>query len=277
MSIRQHTSLASACASGLTSIVSFWIDLEDTDLDAVGPDGICPLCAAAFWGNDEVVDLLLDASCDPNARNADMSGSTALHAAAAQEHGKIAHLLLQYGANPTLADSEGRTACDLASVSEAIWPLFAARGLQRTPKDELVRKGVIRKVPHAAEPAGGGHDEPGGHPPPQQAPPPPSSQHGVPFYSRPGSAYVRADYGGGGGRSAGASGGSGSGSSGSTLPAVSEHGEGGIDPLANVDVPYFGRTPIEGGRERGGAEALSAAPAASTESIPTLSFWRDDL
>ena len=112
--------------------MSFLVDLQDTDLDALGPDGVSPLCAATIWGYDGIVRLLLDATCDPNVRNGDGMRSTALHAAASQEHGKIVHLLLQAGANAILEDGEGRTACDFASVSDAVWALFAARGLERS-------------------------------------------------------------------------------------------------------------------------------------------------
>ena len=105
-----------------------------------------PLCAATIWGYDGIVRLLLDATCDPNVRNGDGMRNS-LHAAASQEHGKMVHLLLQTGAaDAILEDGEGRTACDFASVSDAVWPLFAARGLERTPKSTLVDKRVIHKV-----------------------------------------------------------------------------------------------------------------------------------
>ena len=39
-----------------------------------------------------------------------------------------------------------RTPKDFASASDKIWPHFAALGLERTHRYELVDKGVIRKV-----------------------------------------------------------------------------------------------------------------------------------
>ena len=138
--------LCEAAASGQTSVVAFLIDNAETDIDALGSDGVSPLCAATIWGHEDVVQLLLDAGCDPNVRNDDGTSSTALHAAAFQEHGKILHMLLAAGANGTLQDSAGRTACDFASISDALWPLFAARGFTRTAKAELIEKRVIRKV-----------------------------------------------------------------------------------------------------------------------------------
>ena len=247
MPIRVAASLATACACGQESIVSFLVDLQDTDIDAVGADGVSPLCAATIWGYDGIVRLLLEATCDPNVRNADSMRSTALHAAASQEHGKIVHLLLQAGANATLEDGEGRTACDFASVSDAVWPLFAARGLQRTPKSTLVEKRVIHKI--FAPPAADERD----HQHPQQ-----SGSSSLTYYSRPGSAYARSE--------CALSGSSGPGTSSSSasstvtrLAGVPEHDHallGGIDPLERDDAQPFGRDGLGDGQ-------------------PCFSMWRD--
>ena len=157
--IHTHASLASACATGQQSIVEFLVSLEETDLDALDADGTSPLCAAVTWDFDPIVRLLVDAGCDVNVRNGGTQ-TTALHVAAIQENGRIAHRLLQAGADPTLEDVFGRSSCDFASPSASVWPLFAARGLVRTPKDELIRKGVIRKVAQVeAEGSSGGGTE----------------------------------------------------------------------------------------------------------------------
>jgi hypothetical protein len=123
-----RSSLCEACACGQEATVAFLVDLDETDLDALGPDGVSPLCAATIWGYNGIVRLLVEATCNPNVRNRDATRSTALHAAAAQEHGKIVHLLLQAGADATLEDGESRMPSDFASVSDAVWPLFAVRG-----------------------------------------------------------------------------------------------------------------------------------------------------
>ncbi|RLN97738.1 hypothetical protein BBJ28_00024688 [Nothophytophthora sp. Chile5] len=109
------------------------------------------------------------------------TGWTALHAAAFQEHGKVVRVLLANEADPRVADTEGRTPVDYASISEAIWPFFAgtmkvtrdlpclanahvmsvafallagmgiARGGHKSLKSELVAKGIIRKLPDQPE------------------------------------------------------------------------------------------------------------------------------
>mmetsp|Transcript_45911 Transcript_45911/g.106735 ORF Transcript_45911/g.106735 Transcript_45911/m.106735 type:complete len:243 (+) Transcript_45911:87-815(+) len=111
-----------------------------------GIDGTTPLCAAALWGHMDVLRLLLDSKASPGARNESGPGWTALHAAALQENGKACMLLLEHRANPQAKDSAGISACDYASCSEAVWPLFAAQGCTRVDKAVLVEKGVLRRA-----------------------------------------------------------------------------------------------------------------------------------
>jgi len=90
-------------------------------------------------------------------------------------------LLLDFKASPQERDVEGVTPCDYASVSEAVWPLFAARGCERVAKAGLVEKGVLRKASSTLElelEAGAGAAAGSG------------GRGLVPEYSRPGSAYV---------------------------------------------------------------------------------------
>ncbi|RHY99397.1 hypothetical protein DYB37_003830 [Aphanomyces astaci] len=89
------------------------------------------------------------------ARGARVSANNdALHAAAFQEHGKVVRMLLEADADPFVRDTDGRTACDYASISEAIWPFFAARGCEKSLKPDLIDKGIIRKVENQAEESG---------------------------------------------------------------------------------------------------------------------------
>jgi ankyrin repeat protein len=87
-------------------------------------DGTTPLCAAALWGNDSMVNFLLTKGANVNAKN-EGTGWTALHAAAFQEHGKVVRMLLDADADPKSRDCEGRSPIDYATISEAIWPFFA--------------------------------------------------------------------------------------------------------------------------------------------------------
>ena len=111
--IHTHASLASACATGQQSIVEFLVSLEETDLDALDADGTSPLCAAVTWDFDPIVRLLVDAGCDVNVRNGGTQ-TTALHVAAIQENGRIAHRLLQAGADANATMADGKRALTVA-------------------------------------------------------------------------------------------------------------------------------------------------------------------
>jgi ankyrin repeat protein len=67
---------------------------------------------AAYWGNIDVVKLLLERNVDPNIKN--KFGRTPLHMAAFWGHDDVVKLLLVRGADPTVKDKDGRTPLDLA-------------------------------------------------------------------------------------------------------------------------------------------------------------------
>jgi hypothetical protein len=105
-----------------------------------------------FWGCREVLKRILDLAEESNL-NVDLNAQnkttlwTPLHAASFQEHGPVVMLLLEKGASPAAEDSDGWTAVHYASVSDKIWPHFAARGLQRIPMQTLLDAGVIVSIP----------------------------------------------------------------------------------------------------------------------------------
>ncbi|KDO34789.1 hypothetical protein SPRG_00850 [Saprolegnia parasitica CBS 223.65] len=142
--VHAHVQFAEAAANGSKTMVEFLLD-NGADIDAPGRDGTTPLCAAALWGNETMVKFLLARGARVSARN-DGTAWTALHAAAFQEHGKVVRILLDADADPYARDAEGRTPTDYASISEAIWAFFAARGCEKSLKSDLVGKGIIRKV-----------------------------------------------------------------------------------------------------------------------------------
>lgn len=105
------------------------------------------LYMASFWGIYEAVKAIVETQgVDVDHANPGSSW-TPLHAASFQEHGKVVMFLLENGANPLAEDTYGRTPLDFASVSDKIWPLFAVKGLKRTPLGDLVTKSVMRQ-PH---------------------------------------------------------------------------------------------------------------------------------
>ena len=55
-------------------------------------------------------------------------------------------MLLEKGADPLIQDSAGRSVRDFASASDCVWPHFAAHGCQRMSKQDLIDRGIIKKV-----------------------------------------------------------------------------------------------------------------------------------
>lgn len=85
-----------------------------TDLNAKEPtNGSTPLIVAAFYGQTEVMKLLVENGADLNSQN--NQGSTALHTAAFVCYPEAVAFLLEKGANVQLKNTWGRTA--LESVS----------------------------------------------------------------------------------------------------------------------------------------------------------------
>ncbi|XP_071108756.1 unconventional myosin-XVI-like isoform X1 [Haliotis cracherodii] len=119
---------------------------ENIKIEGSGPEATqSQLYIACFWGIKDIVRNLLDKGTDPNYQNKDTLW-TPLHAAAFQEHGPVVMLLLDNNSQPELPDAEGRTPKDFASASDKVWPHFAAMGLERTLKSELIDKGIIKKI-----------------------------------------------------------------------------------------------------------------------------------
>ncbi|XP_074623564.1 uncharacterized protein LOC141881668 [Acropora palmata] len=150
---------------------------EDVQIDGDADQKLqSQLYIACFWGFYDVAKTLLDKGADVNAQNKDTLW-TPLHAATFQEHGKIVMLLLDRNAQPELPDGDGRSAKDFASASDKVWSHFAALSCPRTSKQELIEKGIIKKV------EGGDRTGSAGRPG--------SGPKGRPAaFSRPGSAYV---------------------------------------------------------------------------------------
>jgi uncharacterized protein len=73
---------------------------------------VTPLHSAAAGGHIAIVKLLLEHGADPNARQG--GGFTPLHSAAQNDDRESVEALLAAGADASLANDEGRTAADLA-------------------------------------------------------------------------------------------------------------------------------------------------------------------
>ncbi|KAM6978234.1 uncharacterized protein ankrd50l [Tautogolabrus adspersus] len=108
-------------------------------------DGMTPLLLAAYEGNDDVVELLLEAGADvdetagPDGNAPAAAAVTPLLAAAAMGHMKTVSRLLFWGAAVDAIDCEGRTALCLAAARGSVEVVRSLldRGLDENHKDDL--------------------------------------------------------------------------------------------------------------------------------------------
>jgi ankyrin repeat protein len=104
-----------AVKRGQEAVVLFLLD-GGQQVDGTADDGIdsghTALCAAAWYGQESMVRLLLDRGADVNAVN--RAGSTPLHAAAWSGSVALTRLFLDRGADSKVRDEDGWTPLDIA-------------------------------------------------------------------------------------------------------------------------------------------------------------------
>ncbi|XP_070189832.1 ankyrin repeat-containing protein DDB_G0279043-like [Littorina saxatilis] len=138
------SAVATAAASGDLVGVQQLVK-QGLDVNARSNDGMSPLAIASFWGYANIVKVLLEHGANISLGNKGTQW-TPLHCAAFQGHGKVIMYLMDYNPDLFAKDSQGRTPIDFASAIDAVWAFFAAAGCKRTPKAELIRLDIVKKV-----------------------------------------------------------------------------------------------------------------------------------
>jgi ankyrin repeat protein len=88
-----------AAATGKIARVRELVGRVPPLIDAVSPDGFSPLGLAAFFGQEETVDFLLEEGADLNAHSRNTMGVTPLHSAVAAQNARIVSALLDADAD----------------------------------------------------------------------------------------------------------------------------------------------------------------------------------
>lgn len=97
----------------IKTLVNAGVDVNATRKDDQLFEHLQPISLAAWYGDAQIVQLLIDAGADVNSRTT--SNYTALHAAASEEHVKIVRTLLAAG-----ADVNYRKLCAPSSITDHI-------------------------------------------------------------------------------------------------------------------------------------------------------------
>ena len=104
-----------AAAVGRTRGLEELLDADAELARAVSADGFTALHLAAFFGQDDAAQLLLERGADANAVSTNPTiVVTPLHSAAAGAHTQIVKALLDAGADPNARQPDGFTALDAA-------------------------------------------------------------------------------------------------------------------------------------------------------------------
>ena len=89
--------------------------IEDNRVDIADNFNRTALLNAALYGNQELVDWLIEKGADIN--HSDRNGYTALHFAAQEAHTEVLKYLLKHNANPNVQDIHGNTPAVAAIVN----------------------------------------------------------------------------------------------------------------------------------------------------------------
>lgn len=102
-----HLSIFEAAAVGEVNAAQSALEEDPAAINSFSADGFQPLGLAAFFGQKAVAELLLRAGAQVNTTSRNGLAVAPINSAAAGEQLEIVRLLLEYGADPNIAQGEG--------------------------------------------------------------------------------------------------------------------------------------------------------------------------
>jgi ankyrin repeat protein len=105
----EQLDLFEAASAGDLDRLTDLVAADPASVDARSGDGFTALHLAAFFGNDEAARLLVTRGGDVDARGLGWMTGTPLHSAAAGRHSRVVEVLLEAGADPNARQSGGWT------------------------------------------------------------------------------------------------------------------------------------------------------------------------
>jgi ankyrin repeat protein len=115
LSLEPKLDVFQSCVAGRTNQVLAEVDRDPYVLHAHSSDGWTPLHLAAFFGQADLANALLDRGADVNARSTNGMKNTPLHAAAAGGKVGLVELLLKRGADANARQEGGFAALHSAA------------------------------------------------------------------------------------------------------------------------------------------------------------------
>ena len=132
-----RTLLARACTQGYEEAEK-WVKERPQDIDTADNAGNTPLQIASLAGQDEVVELLLDAGCDKTCKNIDLD--TPLIDAVENSHLEVVRLLLKAGVDPRQRNAKGQEPLELVNMEDEDGEDIRAALLQARRDNDATRR-----------------------------------------------------------------------------------------------------------------------------------------